>query len=66
MNGPPFTAGELSEARRSLLSAMMKCEVILENNKLPQSQRTLTERRVAALKIALALIEREQTGGNVQ
>ena len=55
-----FTPEELSEARRSLLSTLNKCEKVLESEKLPQSQRTLTERRVAALKIALTLIEREQ------
>jgi hypothetical protein len=55
-----FTAEDLSEAYRSLLSTLRKCEKVLESEKLPQAQRTLTERRVAALKIALALIEREQ------
>ena len=55
-----FTAEELTEAHRSLLSTLNKCEKVLESEKLPQSQRTLTERRVAALKIALALIEKEQ------
>jgi hypothetical protein len=56
-----FTAEELTEAHRSLLSTLLKCEKVLESEKLPQSQRTLTERRVAALKIALTLIKREQT-----
>jgi ribosomal protein S18 acetylase RimI-like enzyme len=56
-----FTAEELSEAHRSLLSMLKKCQKVLESDKLPQSQRTLTERRVAALKIALTLIEREQS-----
>ena len=60
---PSFTAEELSEAHRSLLSTLKKCEKVLESDKLPQSQRTLTERRVAALKLALALIEREQDVG---
>jgi hypothetical protein len=55
-----FTAEDLSEAYRSLLSTLRKCEKVLESEKLPQSQRTLTERRLAALKIALTLIEREQ------
>jgi RimJ/RimL family protein N-acetyltransferase len=57
-----FAAEELSEAHRSLLSTLKKCEKVLESEKLPQSQRTLTERRVAALKLALILIEKEQTG----
>jgi hypothetical protein len=55
-----FTVEELSEAHRSLLYTLKKCEKVLESEKLPQSQRTLTERRVAALKIALTLIEKEQ------
>jgi len=55
-----FTAEELTEAHRSLLSTLKKCEKVLASDKLPQPQRTLTERRVAALHIALALIEREQ------
>jgi predicted DNA binding protein len=58
-NKSAFSADELFEARRSLLSTLKKCEKVLESDKLPQSQRTLTERRVDALKIALALIERE-------
>jgi hypothetical protein len=56
-----FTDDELSEAHRSLLSTLKKCEKVLESGKLPQSQRTLTERRVAALKLALTLITREQS-----
>jgi len=60
MNTHDFTTDELSEAHRSLLSTLKKCEKVLESEKLPQSQRTLTERRVKALKIALTLIEREQ------
>jgi len=55
-----FAVEELSEAHRSLLSTLKKCEKVLESKKLPQSQRTLTERRVAALKTALSLIEKEQ------
>ena len=59
-----FSVEGLAEAHRSLLSTLKKCEKVLESEKLPQSQRTLTERRVAALKIALTLIEIEQTRGN--
>ena len=55
-----FTAEELTEAHRSLSSTMNKCEKVLGSDKLPQAQRTLTERRVSALKIALELIEKEQ------
>jgi len=55
-----FPVEDLSEAHRSLLSTLKKCEKVLESDKLPQSQRTLTEHRVDALKIALTLIEREK------
>jgi hypothetical protein len=59
-----FIAQELNEAHCSLASTLRKCEKVLESKKLLQSQRTLTKRRVAALKIALTLIEREQAGGS--
>lgn len=54
-----FSAEELQEAHRALLSTLRKCEKI-DSAKLGKSQQTLLERRVAALKIALALIEKEQ------
>lgn len=54
-----FTSEELSEAHRALLSTLHKCEKI-DAAKLGQSQRTLLERRIAALKVALTLIEKEQ------
>jgi hypothetical protein len=54
-----FSAEELQEAYRALLSTLRKCEEI-DSAKLGKSQRTLLERRIAALKIALALIEKEQ------
>jgi RimJ/RimL family protein N-acetyltransferase len=57
---PTFTDEELAEAHRSLLSTLIKCEKVLESDKLPKSQMTLTERRVAALKIALTLIENDR------
>jgi hypothetical protein len=50
-----YTAEELTEAHRALLSTLKKCEK-MDATKLPQSQRTLLERRIAALKIALDLI----------
>lgn len=50
-----YTAEELTEAHRALLSTLNKCEKI-DTAKLPQAQRTLLERRIAALKIALNLI----------
>jgi len=55
-----FTEEDLAEAHRSLSSTLNKCEKVLESNKLPKPQRTLTERRAAALKLALKLIERGQ------
>lgn len=54
-----FTPEELSEAHRALLPTLHKCEK-MDMDKLGKSQRTLLERRIAALKIALALIEKEQ------
>ena len=49
---------ELTEAHRALLSTLQKCEKINLDN-LTASQRTLLERRIAALKIALDLIDKE-------
>ncbi len=54
-----FTSEELSEAHRALLSTLHKCEK-MDAIKLGKSQQTLLERRIAALKIALILIEKEQ------
>lgn len=56
---PEFTAEELSEAHSALLSVLYKCERI-DAGKLGKSQQTLLERRIAALKVALKLIEKEQ------
>jgi len=53
-----FTKDELEEAHRALLSTLRKCEKI-DAGKLGASQHTLLERRIAALKLALALIEKE-------
>jgi len=53
-----FTKEELEEAHRALLSTLRKCEK-MDAGKLGVSQRTLLERRIAALKVALALIEKE-------
>lgn len=55
-----FTTEELSEAHRALLSTLCKCEK-MDATKLGKSQRTLLERRIAALKVALTLIEKEQS-----
>ena len=54
-----FTIQELEEAQVSLASTLRKCEKIQEGSKLQSSQKTLNDRRVNALRIALALIEKE-------
>ena len=59
-----YTEYELQEAYRALLSTLHKCEK-MDMAKLGASQRTLLERRIAALKIALALIEKELTIKNM-
>ena len=53
-----FSKTQLEEAHRALLSTLRKCEKI-DAEKLPASQHTLLERRIAALKVALTLIEKE-------
>lgn len=53
-----YTKQELEEAHRALLSTLHKCEK-MDIEKLGKSQQTLLERRIAALKVALTLIERE-------
>ena len=55
-----FTVEELSEAHRALLSTLHECEK-MDATKLSKSQKTLLERRIAALKVALTLIEIEQS-----
>lgn len=54
-----FTSAELTEAHRALLSTLRKCEKI-DATRLGKSQQTLLERRIAALKVALTLIEWQQ------
>jgi len=54
-----FTREELAQAYKSLLSTLRKCEKI-DMDRLGKSQQTLLMRRIAALKVALALIEKEQ------
>jgi hypothetical protein len=49
----------LAEAYSALLSTLKKCEKI-DLDKLGKSQKALLERRIAALKLALTLIEKEQ------
>jgi hypothetical protein len=58
-----YTAQELEEAKASLASTLRKCEKIQDGGRLPSAQKTLNDRRVKALRIALALIEREMREG---
>jgi RimJ/RimL family protein N-acetyltransferase len=55
---PGPTKAELQEAHRALSSTLHKCEK-MDRARLGKSQRTLLERRIAALGSALWLIERE-------
>lgn len=58
-NTVKYTETELSETHRALLSTLQKCEKI-DLEKLTPARRTLLERRITALKIAIELIERER------
>ncbi len=57
-----YTKQELEEAKNSLASTLRKCEKIQDGGKLQSSQKTLNDRRVSALRIALALIDKEMEG----
>ena len=52
-----YTKVELEEAHRAITSTLHKCEKTQESPRLGTSQRTLLERRIAALRISLALID---------
>ena len=54
-----YTAGELTEACRSIASTLHKCEKALLKLTPGNSRYTLTVRRIKAFQIALALIDRE-------
>ncbi|MCR6545978.1 hypothetical protein [Dehalobacterium formicoaceticum] len=54
-----YAKQELEEAIISLASTLHKCEKMQESGRLLSSQKTLNDRRVKALRIALALIEKE-------
>jgi hypothetical protein len=54
-----YTKQELEVTKISLASTLRKCEKIQEGGKLQSSQKTLNDRRVNALRIALALIDKE-------
>lgn len=53
------TKQELEEAMASLASTLHKCEKMQEGGKLQSSQKTLNDRRVKALRLALKLMENE-------
>jgi hypothetical protein len=54
-----YTEQELEEAKTSLTSTLHKCEKMQGSGRLQSSQKTLNDRRVRALRIALTLIEKE-------
>ena len=54
-----YTKQELEEAFTALESTLHKCAKMQDSGKLQSSQKTLNDRRVNALRIALALIEKE-------
>ena len=54
---------ELTEAHRALLSTLHKCEKI-DGSKMGKPQQTLLERRIAAFKLALSLINHELAKGD--
>ena len=58
MNNKNYTKEQLEEAHAALLSTLKKCEKIDTSN-FGKSQKTLLERRLKALWLALELIERE-------
>lgn len=57
-----FTRGELEEARQAIASTVAKCEKAQPKLRPGTSQHTLLARRIKALGISLALIERELAG----
>ncbi len=59
-----YTKQELEEAKTALASTLHKCEKMQESGKLQSSQKTLNDRRVKALRIALTLIEKEMRSNN--
>jgi len=52
----PFTQQEMEEAERAIASLLHKCEKVLEKLTPGTSQHTLTQNRIAALRVALILI----------
>jgi hypothetical protein len=54
-----YTKTELEEAIRSIASTIGKCEKAREKLAEGTPQRTLTDRRIKAFKIAIELIEKQ-------
>ena len=54
-----FTKDELQEALRAIVSTISKCEKVLPKLKPGTSQHTLLVRRIKALQISTALINKE-------
>ena len=59
-----YTELELEEAKTSLASTLHKCEKMQDSGRLQSSQKTLNDRRVRALRVALTLIEKEMRSSN--
>lgn len=55
----PFAKDDLEEALRAISSTISKCEKVQPKLRPGTSQHTLLVRRIKALQIAAALIERE-------
>ncbi|AEC01486.1 hypothetical protein [Parasphaerochaeta coccoides] len=60
-DGKPIDKDLLDESRIVLADALRRSEDVIGKFAVGTSQHTLQERRIAALKIALSLIEREQS-----
>lgn len=56
----PFECEALKEANKSLEDALHRAEEVIGKFVAGSSQHTLLKNRIAALKIALTLIEKEQ------
>ena len=54
-----YARQELEEAKTPLASTLRKCEKMQESGRLQPSQKSLNDRRVSALRIALPLIGKE-------
>ncbi len=55
----PFAKDDLAEALRAIVSTIAKCEKVQPRLRPGSAQHTLLVRRIKALQIAAALIERE-------